>query len=262
MGPPHSRRTQIVINLIGLGLFVAAATWCSSPGGGPTDDERRVERASAIDRDLTAPAAEGAREGIAAVVLMDVSGSMADPVQDSGGVRPKIEIARRAALDLVRQFDRYAKAHPGEPVLVGLFEFSQQPGAPSSREVIPLSAPEPDRAAKALAQMRASGGTPIGQAMVAGKRALDGAGLTRRHLLVVTDGENTDGYEPSDVMAALARRPEAERPSVYFVAFDIEAWRFRAARDAGALVLAAASAQELNDTLDSLLTGKILVEGR
>ena len=34
-----------------------------------------------------------------------------------------------------------------------------------------------------------------------------------------------------------------------------------AVREAGGLVLAAANAQELNATLNSLLTGKILVEG-
>jgi hypothetical protein len=81
-------------------------------------------------------------------------------------------------------------------------------------------------------------------------------------LLVVTDGENTEGYRPADVMAALMRRPERERPSVYFVAFDIAAARFEAVKNAGGLVLAAANAQELADTLDFLLTGKILVEGQ
>ena len=69
--------------------------------------------------------------------------------------------------------------------------------------------------------------------------------------------------EPRRVEAAsayIARRPEAERPSIYFVAFDIEASRFSAVRDAGGLVLAAANAKELNDTLDTLLRVKILIE--
>jgi hypothetical protein len=62
-------------------------------------------------------------------------------------------------------------------------------------------------------------------------------------------------------MRALARRPEQERPSVYFVAFDIAASRFDAVREAGGLVLGAANAEELDKTLGALLTGKILVEG-
>ena len=109
--------------------------------------------------------------------------------------------------------------------------------------------------------MKASGGTPIGDAMVAGKRALDATGLSRRHLLVVTDGENTDGPEPDDVAGRhRCAAPPTERPSIYFVAFDIDASRFNGVRDAGGLVLEAANARALNDTLDSLLRGKILIE--
>lgn len=215
-----------------------------------------------LERQLTPPGAAPSREGIAAVVLIDVSGSMGESVKDEAGAdQPKIDIARRATLDLIRQFDAYAKAHLEEPVVVGLFEFSARDGQLSTREVIPLSAPDPARAQSVLARMEADGGTPIGDAVVAGKRALDAAGLTRRHLLVVTDGENTDGHEPGDVLQAIGRRPEVERPSIYFVAFDIEASRFDAVREAGGLVLAAANERELNTTLNSLLTGKILVEG-
>ncbi len=116
------------------------------------------------------------------------------------------------------------------------------------------------RAASAVASIMADGGTPIGSARINAKRELDATGLSRRHLLVVTDGENTDGFEPEDVTAAIGRRPEAERPSIYFVAFDIEASKFSGVKDAGCLVLAAANAKELNDTLDALLSGKILVE--
>ena len=222
-----------------------------------TRAERRIER---IAEDL-APSgtAPQSKDGIAALVVMDVSGSMADPVQQGGP--PKIEIARRSALALIQQFADYATAHPGEPVLVGLYEFSQASGE-DTREVIPLSPADPQRAQDALAGMRARGGTPIGDAMIEGKRVLDRSGLTRRHLLVVTDGENTDGREPEDVMAALSKRPAEERPSVYFVAFDIAANRFDSVRDAGGLVLAAGNERELNDTLSSLLTGKILVEER
>ena len=123
-----------------------------------------------------------------------------------------------------------------------------------------MGTPDRTRADAALAALRPDGGTPIGQAMITAKQELDRTGLTRRHLLVVTDGENTDGFPPDRVAAGIGRRPEAERPSIYFVAFDIEASRFRSVRDAGALVLAAANARELNDTLDGLLRGKILIE--
>lgn len=262
MRPRHSRGGNVLANLIGLALFIFVAIWWMSPDRGRNRREVDVDRVAEIDREMTPSTAAEPREGIAAVVLLDVSGSMADEVAESGGGR-KIDIARRAALDLVGQFDRYAKTHAGEAVVLGLYEFSgerDRGDGPTTREVIPLLPPDPARAEEALARLTPNGGTPIGDALIVGKRALDASGYTRRHLLVVTDGENTDGYRPADVMTALARRPESERPSVYFVAFDIAAARFEAVKNAGGLVLAAANAQELTSTLDYLLTGKILVE--
>jgi hypothetical protein len=62
------------------------------------------------------------------------------------------------------------------------------------------------------------------------------------------------------VAVGIGKRPDAERPAIYFVAFDVDANRFSGVRDAGGVVLSAANAVELNNTLDSLLRGKILVE--
>jgi hypothetical protein len=214
-----------------------------------------------IDEQLQPATTPEPREGLAAAIVIDVSGSMRDSVEGTAGARePKIEIARRAGHELVEQFARYAEEHPGETVLLGLYEFSERDDQPDCRPVIPMSPPDRTRAASALARLRPDGGTPIGSAMIIAKRELDLTGLSRRHLLVVTDGENTDGFAPDRVAAAIARRPEAERPSLYFVAFDVAASRFDAVRNNGGLVLAAANARELNDTLDTLLRGKILIE--
>ena len=246
----------------GLWLLVVVAVAVSGAcGGRERDDRRHSRRAERIDAALTPAAPVPPREGLAAAILIDVSGSMKDEVEgEQGRNEAKIEIARRAAADLVDQFARYAEDHPDESVLLGLYEFSERRDHPDCRSVITMARPNRERAAAALAGMRPDGGTPIGQAMITGKRELDATGLSRRHLLVVTDGENTDGYDPDDVAAAIARRPEAERPSIYFVAFDIAASRFHGVRDAGALLLSAANARELNDTLDTLLRGKILIE--
>lgn len=241
---------------------VAALAACDSRDVNPSPDQAANSRtARRIDAEL-APA-DGApppalREGLAAAILIDTSGSMDRRAPDSAG-ETKLEVARRAAMDLVDQFAKYAADHKNEPVLLGIFEFSGRAGE-DSREVVPMAPPDRDRAARAIADMRADGGTPIGSAMIRAKRALDATGLTRRHLLVVTDGENTDGHEPGDVTAAIGRRPPEERPSIYFVAFDIAANRFNQVRDAGGLVLGAATGKELGSTLDALLTGKILIE--
>jgi Mg-chelatase subunit ChlD len=232
---------------------------CTREGRESGDRQTRTERR--IDEQLAPSTDRPVREGLAAAILIDVSGSMDDEVRGADRRKePKIDIARRAARDLVEQFARYAEDHRDETVLLGLYEFSERSGRPDCRAVIPMGAPDRSRADRALASMRASGGTPIGNAMIIAKRELDGTGLSRRHLLVVTDGENTDGFDPELVTAGINRRPQAERPSIYFVAFDVEAKRFARVRDAGALLLGASDASELNSTLDSLLRGQILIE--
>jgi VWA domain-containing protein len=247
-----TRRTVVLV-IAGCVLV----SWC----GRDRREERARRSEPALDEQLAPTAAVAQREGLAAAILIDVSGSMKSEVRgETGeGVR-KIEVARRAARDLVDQFARYAGEHPGEPVLLGLYEFSRRSGEPDCRPIMPMGPPNRERAEAALADVRPDGGTPIGAAMILAKHELDATGLERRHLLVVTDGENTDGVQPEHVATAIGRRPAAERPSIYFVAFDVQASVFQQVRDAGGLVLAAANARELNATLDELLRGKILIE--
>lgn len=251
-----SKRAALAVVLVA----VAAFSMCRREGEGETD-ERLGRTDRRIDEQLAPSSAAAPREGLAAAIIIDVSGSMDEEVTgEDGREERKIEIARRAARELVEQFARYADDHPDEPVLLGIYEFSERNGVPDARPIMPMGKPDRARAASALQAMRANGGTPIGNAMIAAKRELDATALTRRHLLVVTDGENTEGFAPERVAAAMNRRPEAERPSLYFVAFDVATSRFDRVRDAGGLVLGAANAKELNATLDSLLRGQILLE--
>jgi hypothetical protein len=206
-------------------------------------------------------AAVARQDGIAAAVLMDTSGSMSGSVTDfDGQSRPKIEIARRAAIDCVRQFEDYSRKNPDRKVLVGIYEFSARDKAQSCRQVVRLGLPDSAAATPAINAMMPSGGTPIGNAMIQAKLELDLTGMSRRHILVITDGQNNRGYSPGDVASALSRIPEEERASLYFIAFDTGADQFNAVKDAGGLVLAASSGGDLKQTLDFVLTGKILVE--
>ena len=249
-----TRRALTLVTLAGAMLLPVA---CRDDDSRPREDRTARE----IDEQLTPSNTAAAKEGLAAAIVIDVSGSMDDDVVGKDGRKePKIEVARRAAIDLVEQFAKYAEDHSAERVMLGLYEFSRRRGEPDCRPVIPMGPPDRKRAASAIATLEPDGGTPIGQAMITAKLELDGTGLSRRHLLLVTDGENTDGFRPEHVAEAIGRRPDAERPSMYFVAFDIEASRFARLRDAGGLVLPAANARELNQTLDALLSGKILVE--
>jgi hypothetical protein len=254
------RGTNAVVVFLLL-LFVVGRCRDHSPSGSIGRTAEAPKENARIDGALESGAPVAAREGLAAAIVIDVSGSMEDRVRGEDGRRTrKIDVARRAAAALVAQFAAYAEEHLDEPVLLGVFEFSRRSNQPDCRPIIPMGPPDRARAEEALAMLNPKGGTPIGQAMVTAKKALDATGMSRRHLLIVSDGENTDGFEPEAVAAAIARRPETERPSIYFVAFDIDARRFSPLREAGGLVLPAANATELNSTLDMLLKGKILVE--
>jgi len=75
----------------------------------------------------------------------------------NGRKEPKIDIARRAALDIVEQFAAYARAHQDEPVLLGMYEFSRRRGEPDCRTVVAMGPPDREGAARAIAGLDADG---------------------------------------------------------------------------------------------------------
>src|SRR4051812_7755022 len=94
-------------------LVVAVAAACdraeplSSTGSTPIPVTNPIQ--DVLQQSSPAPS----QEGIAAVILVDTSGSMGDPVLDANGnQQPKIKIAQQAAMNLVDQFAGYASGHP------------------------------------------------------------------------------------------------------------------------------------------------------
>jgi hypothetical protein len=268
---PWGRPSGLLAMLLVAGLLISpacrdrgtstpphASTGTPAPAAEPEPDPSTL---ASIERRLGAGPTPTWRDGVAALVLVDVSGSMADRVRDADGERTrKILVAQRATIDLLRAFDTYRRTHPRDEVVVGVYEFSARPNLPSAREIVPLGPPEPDAAAQQIRTMRARGGTPIGDALIEARLALDRTGLRRRHLLVVTDGENTDGVSPVDVARVMDRQDAERRAALYFVAFDIDAKVFDGVKEAGGLVLPARDARQLTATLDELLSDRILVE--
>ncbi len=271
------RRVTLVELLIGLSIagIIAAivlpairngggATPGAGTGGGETADTDAEAAAAALaeaERRLGGAPPDGWEDGLAALVLVDVSGSMSERVRDAGGARPrKLGLAQRAAAGVINAFGTYASAHPGTPVQVGVYEFSSRDGQPAARPIVPLAPPDVSGAVSALARMKADGGTPIGDAMIDARRALDATRLRRRHLVVLTDGENTDGLAPDAVARAMDRQPDDRRAQLYLIAFDVDASVFAPVRQTGAMLLSARDGAELAATFSELLSDRILVE--
>jgi hypothetical protein len=174
------------------------------------------------------------------------------PGRDRREVR-KIEIARQGHGPR-RSVRAHAEEHKEEPVQLGL-EFSRRRGEDDCCAVVPMGTPDRTQAALAVATLQADGGTPIGQAMIKAKRARrdrpQPPAPPRRHR------RRKHGWVPTRQSGGRHRpETEAERPAIYFVAFDVDEKLFNGVRDAGGLVLPAANAKELNDTLDTLLRGR------
>jgi hypothetical protein len=203
-------------------------------------------------------AAEG--EGVALAIVYDTSGSMKDNITDANGQSsPKYVIANRALSAIARRIQSFATNDPSRKVEAGLFVFS---GA-DARQAIPFGAFDA-AAFENWAQTFSNphGNTPLGNALNSAAQAVLKSPLPRKHVLVITDGQNTAGPQPSTVMPKLKEQSQAKQTtlSIHFVAFDIDAKIFEPIKKLGATVVSAANEAQLNTQLQYILQRKILLE--
>jgi len=214
----------------------------------------RSPNAAARDADA-APYQSEVEEGLGAAVaiLIDTSGSMRDNAP--GDARPKYVVAEEALEAMLDATDAFVARRPDFPIKIGLYSFSS-----NVRTLRPID--KYDRAAirEALARIpRPGGGTAIGEALHEARPDLYRAGVFRKYLLVVTDGENTSGRSPDQVTREIWQKSEGA-VQVYFVAFDTSPEKFAFLKDAGGDVIGAGTGAELRTALDGIYQGKILAE--
>jgi hypothetical protein len=191
--------------------------------------------------------------GAAVAILVDTSGSMRE--QASGDTRPKYLVAQEALGAMLDATDAFIAKRPDFPIKIGIYCFSSsvrvlRPIQPYDREAIRL----------ALSGLpRPGGGTAIGDAMRSARPDLYRAGVFRKYLLVVTDGENTTGRSPDLVAREIWRKSEGA-VQIYFVAFDTTPEKFGFLKAAGGDVIGAGTGLELRHALDGIYQGKILAE--
>lgn len=222
-------------------------------------DTRRERERSA--RESSAGAADAApyqsevEEGLGAAVaiLIDTSGSMKE--RAPGDSRPKYVVAQEALEAMLDATDAFVARRPDFPIKIGVYSFSS--GVRTLRPIQPY-----DRAAirQVLADLpRPGGGTAIGDAMREARPDLYRAGVFRKYLLVVTDGENTNGRSPERVAREIWEKSE-HGVQTYFVAFDTDPGKFAFLKEAGGDVIGAGTGTELRTALDGIYQGKILAE--
>jgi von Willebrand factor type A domain-containing protein len=245
-----ARRTRPAALLLLIAMFGAG---CEAK---PEGDQR--DRAVAKS-DTTAPSSDRyvakVDEGLGAsvAILIDNSGSMRKAAE--GDTRPKYVVAREAIEAMLASTDSFVARQPDFPINVGLYRFASR-----VTPMVPVSKYDRRALASALDAMpEPDGGTAIGSAMDAAREDLYRAGTFRKYILVVTDGENTQGVSPRRIAAEINRRSEGA-VRMYFVAFDIDADRFAFVRDVRGEVVGARNGDALRARLDEIYRGKILSE--
>jgi Mg-chelatase subunit ChlD len=213
---------------------------------------RDTDRPSPAD---TAPYQAEVEEGLGAAVaiLVDTSGSMKETAP--GDSRPKYVVAREAIESMLDATDAFVARRPDFPIKIGVYSFSS--GVRTLRTIQPY-----DRAAikHALSNLPGpGGGTAIGEAMREARPDLYRAGVFRKYLMVVTDGENTNGRNPEDVAREIFGKSQGG-VQVYFVAFDTAPEKFGFLKEVGGDVIGAGTGAELKTALDGIYQGKILAE--
>jgi hypothetical protein len=213
---------------------------------------------------IGAPSLRAAEEdGVALAILYDTSGSMKDAVPDQNGKpAPKYIIANRALIAIAKQVQAFAtnaSSGAARRIEAGLFIFN----SPGAREVVKFGsfdASAIENWARTFASP--SGNTPLGNALNTAAQATLKSPLSRKHVLVITDGLSNTGPAPSAVMPKLKQQVEQEHTqiSVHFVAFDVDAKVFDPVKKLGATVVGAADETQLNSQLQFILQKKILLE--
>jgi von Willebrand factor type A domain len=129
---------------------------------------------------------------LAEVIAIDCSGSMSYPPTKLAAAQR----ATRAAIDIIRDGARFAVVegtHAARMVY------------PNSPELVTATPKTRSAAKKAVADLRANGGTAIGEWLRLGRQLLVAHPTAVRHLILLTDGQNNMGVDVlTDELAACA----------------------------------------------------------
>ena len=217
--------------------------------------DRSDRAAAAQESESAAPYQAEVEEGLGAAVaiLVDTSGSMKE--RAPGDSRPKYVVAHEALEAMLDATDAFIARRPDFPIKIGVYSFSS-----SVRRLRPIQPYNRDAMRLTLAMLPdPGGGTAIGDAMREARPDLYRAGVFRKYLLVVTDGDNTNGRSPDDVAREIWGKSQGG-VQVYFVAFDTSPEKFAFLKDVGGDVISAGTGAELRTALDGIYQGKILAE--
>jgi hypothetical protein len=222
-------------------LFVLGLTSCSS---------------SQVSALKSPHAAKGGPGSVGVVILIDTSGSMKDPVPDKDGKRrPKNELANEALTEILRQTADWTGGHPDKPLNLAISTFADY-----SHPVLLMGQFDNASAQAAVKAVPSpAGGTGIGRALRDAWDALKPVQCERQYILCITDGQNTAGPHPRDVVPAIHKESDG-KVEIHFIAFDVDGKLFDFATPYNGHVESAANKEQLDAELTKIFQKRILLE--
>ena len=190
------------------------------------------------------------------MILIDTSGSMEQTVHDHNGKkRPKNQIAGEALRKIIQVTQSWQEKHSETPLYLGISSFSSV-----TSEVLKIAPFDSGIATEAVSKIpMPAGGTAIGKAITDGFSSLYSTGCVRKHLVCITDGNNTIGTPPDLIARQLYSQTHGE-VEVHFVAFDTSPKHFGFLKDTGGSVFEAADEQQLQARLIEIYEKRIFAE--
>lgn len=201
-----------------------------------------------------------ATDGIALAIVFDTSGSMNQPVaaKTAAGRDAKFRVAQRAFGLVLDRLETFTKSPAAKPLSVSVTIFKGQ----NAVVALPLTPFDAAHLRRWLADARADGATPLGNALYLAGQQLLSSPAASRHLLVLTDGANTTGRTPEAALKQINAAAEHKKIAVFthIIALDVAPATFAALKQQGATLIGAADETQLNTQFDFILEEKILVE--
>ena len=195
-------------------------------------------------------------------VVVDYSGSMADKVSNAtGGTDRKDEIVKRSIVSIGKKFDSYLDVS-GCNIYCGLIVLNKSTVYIRALNLLSNNAEVVFHSwADNILNIDPDGGTPLGFAIDAAYRQMEGMDFKSKHVIVLTDGESNQGDSPENVLNKLKAANKMTMPAEFhFVAFDVNSACFSGVKSLGCTVVGASDEKTLNEKIDYILKEKILLE--
>jgi hypothetical protein len=205
------------------------------------------------------------RAEIAFAVVYDTSGSMRGSIPSAHGIpEAKHVIARRALTAVADRLEKFTavsegNTHAARSLEFGLYVFNRDQAA-TALPLAPFSAPRLRE--WLLAQKLPGDSTPLGLSLQQAGQALLASSASHKHLLVLTDGQNSTGITPQRALEFLQGQAEKKQTPlfVHVIALGIKPSVFIALQERGATLIGASDEKQLQTQLDFILENQILLE--